>query len=200
MLGWPGQSIQFLPQDCFHLLLLPGHQGWPSSRSCEQEEGNLSQNDMMHYAVIRWRAYKDTLWNPMKKFLKKIGPWKSREWAQIALFGPLGTLKVKVCGDHMFNPCRPFGCSWDQIWPTEDLWRWNRNLNFFVLTPDTEWRFPLESSGLMNKWPATGILSTIDSDQRCYMHLWFCFVIKCSSIFFNIFRYKLIKKTRLPLQ
>ena len=98
LFGW-----WFCCQDCFHLFLLPGHQGWPSSRSCEQEEGNLSQNDMMHYAVIRWRAYKDTLWNPMKKFLKKIGPWKSREWAQIALFGPLGTLKVKVCGDHMFN-------------------------------------------------------------------------------------------------
>ena len=28
-----------------------------------------------------------------KEFPKKIGPWKFRDWAQIALLGPPGTLK-----------------------------------------------------------------------------------------------------------
>ena len=56
-----------------------------------------------------------------------MGPRKFRDWAQIALFGPLGPssqgalYQVKVCGDHMFNPIRPFEGSWDQIWPTGAL-------------------------------------------------------------------------------
>ena len=31
---------------------------------------------------------------------------------------PLGaSYQAKKSGDHMFNLCRPLGCSWDQIWP-----------------------------------------------------------------------------------
>ena len=33
------------------------------------------------------------LYLKQRKFLQKIGPWKFRDWAHIAPFGPLGTLK-----------------------------------------------------------------------------------------------------------
>ena len=73
-----------------------------------------------------------TVWTPhkpifgTKRIPQKIGTWKFRDWARITPFGPLGTLKgpdikVKVCGDHKFNPIRPFEGSWDQIWPTGAL-------------------------------------------------------------------------------
>ena len=36
--------------------------------------------------------------------------------------GPEGArYQVKVCGDHKFNPIRPFEGSWDQIWSTGAL-------------------------------------------------------------------------------
>ena len=45
-------------------------------------------------------------------------------WAKMGPFwapgGPEGTqYQVKVSGDHEYNPGRPMGGSWDQIWSTE---------------------------------------------------------------------------------
>ena len=70
------------------------------------------------------------LCNPMrKKFPKKIGPWKFRDWAKIALFGPPGTLKgpdirskcvvtiILIPSDHL----RTVGTKSGLLGPSEDL-------------------------------------------------------------------------------
>ena len=54
--------------------------------------------------------------DPKGAFRAKTGPFRTPR-------GPKGArYQVKVCGDHESNPDGPIGGSWDQIWPSEDLW------------------------------------------------------------------------------
>ena len=43
--------------------------------------------------LLRRSGHPTSLYLERKEFPKKIGPWKFRDWAQIALLGPPGTLK-----------------------------------------------------------------------------------------------------------
>ena len=63
-----------------------------------------------------------TVWTPhkpifeTKRFPRKIGLWKLRDWAQIALFGSLGTLCLTSAG-----PSGADGTKYGPLGPSEDL-------------------------------------------------------------------------------
>ena len=80
--------------------------------------------------LLRRSGHPTSLYLERKEFPKKIGPWKFRDWAQIALLGPPGTLKgSNTRSKCVFTMNLTQAGQWGAVGtksgpsePSEDLW------------------------------------------------------------------------------